>query len=127
MAIDNTKPLHLSVNGVLEELDTGSASKITSTLEAHQVNRELNVDGVCKLKFFKVASNRFPFHKEFYRKFGDPEVCDYPLLPLSFNSHNTCAAYKDSYLGKKDWLECKICEQWSNLLLIKVLFRISLY
>ena len=43
---------------------------------------------------------------------GDPEVCGDPLLPPSFNPDNACAACKDSYLGREDWLECKICEHW---------------
>jgi len=113
LAIDNIISLYLSVNDVLEEPnDIDSAPKIPSTLEVHRVQREFTVDGVCKLQFFKVASDSLPFHEEFYRKDGDPEVCDHPLLPLSFNPDNTCATCKGNYLGHEDWLECKICEQW---------------
>ena len=104
---------YLSVYDVLEEPDDiGSASKIPPTLEVHHVKREFNVDGVCKVQFFKVVSDSLPFHEEFYRKYVDPKVCDYPLLPLSFNPDKTSAACKDSYLRKENWLACKICEQW---------------
>ena len=111
MAIDNIKSQYLLVNEVLEKPDdTDPAPKITSTLEAHLVKREFNVNGVCKFQFFIVASFSLPLHKEFCWKYSDPEVCDHLLLPLLFNPDNTCAACKHSYLGKKDWLECKICE-----------------
>ena len=109
LAIDNIKSLYLSVNDVLEE-PIDSASKITPILEDHQVKKEFNVDGLCKLQFFKVASDSLLFHEKFYQKYGDPEVCDHPLLSFSFNPENTCAACKDSYLGTEDWLESKIYE-----------------
>ena len=82
LAINKIKSLHLQVNDVLEEPDDiDYAPKIPSTLEVHQVKRECNVAGVCKLQFFKAASDSLPFHEEFCRRYGDPEVYDYPLLP----------------------------------------------
>ena len=99
-------------HGVLKEPDDiDSAPKILSTLKVHQVKRDFIVVRVCEVQFFKVADS-LPFHEEFYRRYGDPEVCDYPLLPFSFNPDNTCAACKDNYLWNKDWFVCKICEQW---------------
>ena len=93
MAIDNIKSQYLLVNEVLEKPDdTDPAPKITSTLEAHLVKREFNVNGVCKFQFFIVASVSLPLHKEFCWKYSDPEVCDHLLLPLLFNLDNTCAA-----------------------------------
>ena len=113
LAIDIIKSHYLSANDVLKETDDiDSAPKETSILEFHQVKREFNVDGVCKLHFFEVASDSLPFHEEFSRKYGDPEMCDHPFLSLSFNLDNTYAACKDSFLGNEDWLECNICEQW---------------
>ena len=79
LAIDNIKSLYLSVNDVLEEQDHfDPASKIPSTL----VKREITVDGLCKLQFFKVAFDSLPFHEEFYRKYGDSEMCE----PQAFTS-----------------------------------------
>ena len=110
--MDIIKSLHPTVNDVLESLDDlGSAPKIPSTLEVHSVKTLFNVDGVCKLQFFKVASDSLPLHEEFYRKYGDSEECNHPLLSLSFDPDYTCTVYKDNYLGKKiGWLQCKICE-----------------
>ena len=53
-----------------------------------------------------------PFFEKFYRKYGDPEMCGLSLLPFSFNIGNTCAACKNSCLGKENWFECIIWEQW---------------
>ena len=104
MANDNIKSLYLSANDVLEEPDDiDSAPKIPSTIEVHHVKRKLNVGGMYKLQFFKVV---------FYRKYGDPEVRDHPLLSFLFKPDNTCADCKDSYLGKEDCHECKPCEKW---------------
>ena len=113
LLIDNIKSPYFSVNDVREEPDDiDSAPKILSTLYVHQVKREFNLDGVSNFHFFKVVSDSFSFHEEFYRKYGDAEMCDYMFFSLWFSSDNTCAAFKDSHLGKKDWLECKICGQW---------------
>ena len=56
--------------------------------------REFTIDGIAKLKFFKMALDMEPFYEHYYRNQGDPEVCDHPLLPLSFDIGNTCAVSK---------------------------------
>ena len=49
---------------------------------------------------------------QFYRMDGDPKLCGYELLPLSFDTNQICAFCKDHYKGKVEWLQCNICEQW---------------
>ena len=100
--INNITSLYLPLQNVLEEPDgIESAQKIPSTLQVHRVVRNFNDDGVCKLKFYRVANDDLPFHEQFYRKPGDPEVCDHELLPLSYNQDSTCAKCKGNYIGKE--------------------------
>ena len=46
---------------------------------------------VCKLDFYGTATHDTPFHEQWYRRNGDPEVCGHPELPLSFGPSMTCA------------------------------------
>ena len=111
--IDGIKSLYLPEDEVFDEpSDIEDAPKIPGTLEVHKVTRDYNEDGVCNLNFFKMASDEKPFFRQWYRRPGDPEVCDHPVLPLKYDIDNTCASCKESYLAKKDWLKCEVCEQW---------------
>ena len=49
------------------------------------VTRVLTEDGVCKLKFFKMATDDELFYQHWYRHESGLEVCNHPVLPLSFN------------------------------------------
>ena len=85
------KSLYMSLE-VLEVLiepeNVGNALKIPGTLEIHKIGRSFNSDGVCKLNFYHTAVDESPFHVQWYRKNGDPEV--HPELPLSFDPSMTC-------------------------------------
>ena len=72
----------------------------------------LDISCTCKLKFFKLATDEKPFYQQWYRRPGDPEVCDHSVLSLMHDPDNTCASCRKPYLAKEDWLECKVCEQW---------------
>lgn len=111
-AIENINSLYLSQNQILKEPeDLETAPKIPSTLEVHKVRR-IYSDGVCKLEFYKIATDEIPFHEQWYRRKGDPEICGHPPLPLAFDQENVCAFCRRDYLGHEDWLECQLCEQW---------------
>ena len=111
--INGIKSLYLPECDVFEEPDDiEDAPKIAGTLEVHKIVREFNDDNVCKLKFFKLATDEKPFYQQWYRRPGDPEVCDHPVLSLMHDPDNTCASCRKPYLAKEDWLECKVCKQW---------------
>ena len=109
----NIKSLYLPFDDVLQELSKiDLAPKIKSTLETHYVRREFTIDGIAKLKFFKMALSKEPFYEHCHPKQGNPKVCHHPLLHLSFDIDNLCAVYKSPYLAKEHWPECNICNQW---------------
>ena len=85
---------------IQEPSDIVEAPKLPGTLKCHKVNRTFKEDNVCKLEFFKLASDQGPFYIQWYRKEGDPQV-------VSFNIDTTCAHCRD-----QDWLECTLCDQW---------------
>ena len=86
ITIRNIKSLYLLLDDVLQEPgEIDLAPKIKSILKVHCVRREFTIDGIAKVKFFKMALYKDPFCEHYYRKQGDPEVCDHPLLPLSFD------------------------------------------
>jgi len=58
--------------------------------------------GVCKLEFYKTATDEVPFYEQWYRKDGDPEVCGHPELPLSFDPSMICAKCRMQY-KKNGW------------------------
>ena len=98
---------------MVEPSSVAVAPKIPKTLGIHKVVRRFNEDGVCVLEFFQLAYDEEPFHTQWYRKEGDPEVCGHNLLPLAFNSDNTCAYCRGKYApNNEDWLNCQLCEQW---------------
>ena len=51
-------------------------------MEVNMVKLVFNEDGVCKLKFFKMAADDEPFYQHWYRCEGDPEVWYHPVFPL---------------------------------------------
>ena len=113
MLIFQSEISNLPLDNVLQELsEIDLAPKIKSTLEVHCVRREFTIDGIAKLTFFKMTLNKEPFYEHYFCKHGDLEVCNHPLLPLSFGIDNTSAVCKIPYLAKEDCLEYKICEQW---------------
>ena len=110
---DNTtngiKSLYLPECDIFEETDDiQDAPKIAGTLEAHKIVREFNDDNVCKLKFFKLATDEKPFYQQRYRRPGYPDVCGHPVLSLMYVPDNTCASFRKPLEAR---LECKVCEQ----------------
>ena len=109
----NIKSIYLSESDILPEpIDIENCPKIHGTLEVHKVEHIFNEDGVCKLRFFEMTTDEKPFYQHWYRREGDPEVCDHHVLSLSYDQDDTCATFKSTYLAKEDWLRCNICEQW---------------
>lgn len=105
--------LYMPLEEVLTEPeDITTAPKIHGTLEVHKIERSFNADGVCKLSFFYTSADESPFHEQWYRKDGDPDVCGHPELPLSFDQSMTCAKCRVNYNKNEEWLECNICDQW---------------
>ena len=102
LVIDNMKSLQFLVDDVLVEPDDiDSTSKITSALEVHQVKKSsmlMECPSFSTPKWFPTA---YHFTGNFTGKM-DPEVYNHPFLLLLFNLNNTCAACKDSFLGKED-------------------------
>ena len=94
-----------------EDIDT-SSPKINGTLEVHKVCRSFSVDGVCKMEFFDTAADEQPFHVQYYKKDGDPDVCGHAELPLSYNPDQICAECHGIYVINEEWLECNLCDQW---------------
>ena len=66
--INGIKSLYLPECDVFEEPDDiEDAPKIAGTLEVHKIVREFNDDNVCKLKFFKLATDEKSFSQQWYR------------------------------------------------------------
>ena len=74
--------------------------------------RDFKEDSICSIQFFNLAVDIKPFFTQFHIMYGDPEVCAQELLPLPFDTDQTCAFCKSHYEGKVEWLQCKICEKW---------------
>ena len=90
--------VYMPLDDVLNEPDdTGNAPKIVGTLEIHKIVRSFNEDGICKLQFFQTAVDEAPFHEQWYRKDGDPDVCGHAALPLSYNPNTTCGHCRGKY------------------------------
>ena len=107
------KSLYMAESDVLNEpADIESAPKIRGTLQVHKITHTFNEDGVCKLDFYNTAADELPFHTQWYRKEGDPDVCGHAELPLIFDPTMTCAECKGKYQLDEEWLECELCDQW---------------
>ena len=87
------KPLYILIDEVLEEPEDieKSSPRTDGTLEVHKIARSFSTDGVCKLEFYKTAVDEQPFHIQYYKKVGDPDVCGHAELPLCYNPDQTCA------------------------------------
>ena len=92
--------------------DIETSPKIPIALKVHKVLRTYNEDNVCKMEFYELADETDPFHIQWYRKEGDPEVCGHNQLPFTYEIDQTCAYCKERYKGNEEWLECKLCDQW---------------
>ena len=47
-----------------------------------------------------------PFHEQWYKKDGDPDVCGYAELLLSYNPDLTCAECHGTCAADREWLKC---------------------
>ena len=92
--------------------------KCHQTLKVHKVLRTCNEDNVCKMEFYELAGEKDPFHIQWYRKEGDPEVCGLNQLPLSYEIDQTCGCCKERYKGYEEWLKCKLCDHEAYMKLI---------
>lgn len=52
-----------------------------------------------------------PFHEQWYKKDGDPDVCGYAELLLSYNPDLTCAECHGTCAADREWLKCNLCDQ----------------
>ena len=73
--INGISCLYLTKNEIMAEPQHIETSpKIPQTLKVHNVLRTYNEDNVCKIEFYELADETDPFHIQWYRKEGDPEV-----------------------------------------------------
>ena len=111
--INGISCLYLAENEIMAEpQDIETSPKIKRTLKVHKVLRTYNEDNVCKMEFYELADETDPFHIQWYRKEGDPEVCGHNQLLFTYEIDQTCAYCKERYKGNEEWLECKLCDQW---------------
>ena len=102
----------MAQNEIMAELqDIETSPKIPRTLKVHKVLRTYNED-VCKIEFYELADETDPFHIQWYRKEGEPEVCGHYQLPLSYEIDQKCGYCKERYKEKVEWLQCKLCDEW---------------
>ena len=84
--VNDIKCICLAAGDILQESNNiESWPKIHGTLEMHMGKCVFNEDDICKLKFFMMATDDKRFYQNLYQREGDPEVCDHPVLPFSFN------------------------------------------
>ena len=112
--LNGIKSLYMPIDEVLEEPEDieKSSPRIDGTLEVHKIARSFSTDGVCKLEFFKTAVDEQPFHVQYYKKDGNPDVCGHTELPLCYNPDQTCAECHSIYVKDQKCLECNLCDQW---------------
>ena len=111
--INGISCLYLTENEIMAEpQDIETPPKIPRTLKIHKVLKTYIEDNVCKMEFYELADETDPFHIQWYRKEGDPEVCEHHQLPLSCEIDQTCGYCKERYKGNEEWLECKLYDQW---------------
>ena len=63
------------------------------------------------MKFYYTAVNENPFHEQWYKQDGDPDVCDQVEIQLSYNPHLTCGDCHGTYALDQEWLKCNLCDQ----------------
>ena len=111
--INGISCLYLTKNEIMAEPQHIETSpKIPQALKVHNVLRTYNEDNVCKIEFYELADETDPFHIQWYRKEGDPEVCGHNQLPLSYEIDQMCGYCKDIYKGNEERLDCKLCDRW---------------
>ena len=105
--------LHFSQNEIMAEpQDIETSPKIPRLLKVHEVLRTYYEDNVYKMEFYELPDKADPFHIQWYRKEGDPEICGHSQLSLSYETDQTCGYCKERCKGNEEWLECKLCDQW---------------
>ena len=92
--------------------DIETSPKIPRILKVHKVLRTYNEDNFCEMDFYELTDDADPFHVQWYRKEGDPEVCEHSQHPLSYEIDQTCSSCKERYKGNEERLECKLCDHW---------------
>ena len=87
---------YLAENEIMAEpQDIHTSPKVPRTLKVHKVLRNYNEGNVCKMEFYEFADETDPFHIQWYRKEGDPEVCGHNKLPLSYEINQTWGYCKE--------------------------------
>ena len=110
--VNGIKSLYMFEDEILsEQSDIEEAPpSIKGTLQVHKVVRKINQDNICNLEFFYLASETDPFHIQWYRKDGDPEVCGHAVARSKNDS--ICVHCEGQYKKGEDWLKCTLCAQW---------------
>ena len=75
--------LYMSIDEVMVEPEDVETAPV---IRVHKIVGKCNEDNVCKLEFFSLTSESEPFHTQWYRKDGGPEVCGHVMLPLKYVS-----------------------------------------
>ena len=105
--INGISCLYLAENEIMAEpQDIETLTKIPRSLKVHKVLRTYNEGNVRKMEFYELADETDPFHIQWYRKEGDPEVCGHNQLPLSCEIDQMCGYCKERYKGNEEWLGC---------------------
>ena len=105
--------LYMPVEEVLEEPENiNSSQRIPGTLEVHKIARTFSTDGICKMGFYYTVVDEKPFHEQWYKSDGDPDVCGHAELPLSYSPDLTCAECHGTYAADQERWECNLCGQW---------------
>ena len=103
---------YMPVEEVLEEPENINISpRIPGTLEVHKIACTFSMDGICKMDFYCTAADEKPFHEQWCKKDGDPDVCGHAELPLSYNPDLTFAECHGTYAADQEWLKCKLYDQ----------------
>ena len=67
--------LYMPMEDVLEEPENMDNSPIIpGTLEVHKIACTFLTDGICKMEFCYTTMDEKPFHEQWYKKDGEPDV-----------------------------------------------------
>ena len=111
--ITGISSLYMPSNEVLTEPDcVENAPKIAGTLEFIKFEGLSTPTECVSLNSTSLPMMSPRSTRTWYRKEGDPEICDHLELPLSFDVSMTCAKCRGNYKKNEEWLECVICDQW---------------
>ena len=93
----------MPVEEVLEKPENIKSSlRIPGTMEVHKIARTFSRDGICKMEFCYTAVDEKPFHEQWYKKDGYPDVCSHIELPLSWNPDLTCTECHGTYAADQE-------------------------